>query len=560
MGCPSGRPETETLFLARTSTCLGYGGKTKKLQSGGSQYWSRLRVTGDRRRLRRNHGVVPPTAAELAAATPASRDRYVDFLRALSIGIVVLGHWLMAVIVWRNGKIDGTNLLAVVPEAQLLTWLVQVMPLFFFVGGFSNSVTWDALRRRGAGYPEFAYGRVERLVRPVAVLLVVWVPITLSLQVWGVEDSILRDVTRLVVQLLWFLGVYLLVVALSPVMLRLHRRYGIKVPLMLAGLAAAVDVLHRLDLPIVGFVNFVSVWFFAHQLGFFYADGRLGASRRIPLLLCAGGLVSLVLLTTLGPYPTSMVGLPGEPSNMDPPTMCIVALTLWLVGLAMIVRPPVTRWLRRARPWTAVVAMNGVIMTIFLWHISALILTVLIAYPLGFPQPTAGSPAWWGLRIPWYAMLLVCLSILVAVFGRFERPKRREPVLNAPTVARRTAAIVGIGYVFLGVTGFAVSGLAGFVDPKGATLVVLSVNPLLNLLHLALGVALLRRAIDMAEPVSVLLVAAALLAALAVAGLLDSEHRGNVLALDPIDAALHAFTAVALAGVAASTRRRQQVA
>jgi hypothetical protein len=37
------------------------------------------------------------TASELARQTPATRDRYVDFLRLFSIATVVLGHWLIAV-------------------------------------------------------------------------------------------------------------------------------------------------------------------------------------------------------------------------------------------------------------------------------------------------------------------------------------------------------------------------------------------------------------------------------------------------------------------------------
>ena len=38
-----------------------------------------------------------PLADQLAAATPPSRDRFVDLVRAVSIVAVVLGHWLMAV-------------------------------------------------------------------------------------------------------------------------------------------------------------------------------------------------------------------------------------------------------------------------------------------------------------------------------------------------------------------------------------------------------------------------------------------------------------------------------
>jgi len=36
------------------------------------------------------------TASELAAKTPPERNRYVDLLRAVSILVVVVGHWLIA--------------------------------------------------------------------------------------------------------------------------------------------------------------------------------------------------------------------------------------------------------------------------------------------------------------------------------------------------------------------------------------------------------------------------------------------------------------------------------
>jgi fucose 4-O-acetylase-like acetyltransferase len=79
-----------------------------------------------------------PTAAALAAATPEGRDRWIDFLRAFSIGAVVFGHWLVAVVVWEGGSVEGFNALERIPVLAL-TWLLQVMPLFFFVGA---SPTW----------------------------------------------------------------------------------------------------------------------------------------------------------------------------------------------------------------------------------------------------------------------------------------------------------------------------------------------------------------------------------------------------------------------------------
>ena len=40
------------------------------------------------------------SAGELAARTPASRNRSIDLLRAVSILCVVLGHWLMAAVAY----------------------------------------------------------------------------------------------------------------------------------------------------------------------------------------------------------------------------------------------------------------------------------------------------------------------------------------------------------------------------------------------------------------------------------------------------------------------------
>jgi hypothetical protein len=489
------------------------------------------------------------TAAELADATPDSRDRYVDFLRALSIGVVVLGHWLMAVVTWDDGEVDGTNLLALVTEAQHITWVFQVMPVFFFVGGFANLRTWDAVRRRGGGYAEFELGRVERLTKPVGVLLAVWLPVSLALEVSPLDEGTVHTVGKLVVQLLWFLGVYLLVVAAAPAMASAHRQFGLWVPAVLVAVTVAVDVAHE-QLDVLGQVNFVTVWFFAHQLGFLYADGTLlRGGRRTALALAATGLAGLVLLTTAGPYPTSMVGLPGQRSNMDPPTVCIVALTVLLVGLVLLARPAVTRWLQGRRPWRAVVALNGVIMSVFLWHLSALMIVVLVAYPLGFPQPVVAGRAWWALRVPWLALLLLTLAALVAVVGRWEQPRRRRDRARPEKQPVRLAlATVGVAAVFLGVTGFALAGLDNPLDAEGARLVVFSVNPLLSLVHLVGGVALLRSSDAAADALPTARAATVVLGLLSIGGLL-LDGRANVLALSPADAALHGAMAAGV-GVA----------
>ena len=73
---------------------------------------------------------------EIAGRTPAERERYVDLLRAVAITLVVLGHWLIAVLDHDvAGRLRGHNALEDITWARPGTWLFQVMPLFFLVGG-----------------------------------------------------------------------------------------------------------------------------------------------------------------------------------------------------------------------------------------------------------------------------------------------------------------------------------------------------------------------------------------------------------------------------------------
>ena len=426
--------------------------------------------------------------ADVVAATPENRDRYVDFLRAASIVVVMLGHWTMAVVTRHNGAWEFGNLLTAFNGAWLLTWIFQVMPVFFFVGGFSNMVTLDALERRGSGYAEFAWSRTSRLMKPVFVLLAVWLPLATIAQLAGIlEPDVLRQATTVVTQPLWFIGIYLIVTALAPPMRTLHRRFGVRVPIALVAGAAMVDVARFVGgLALTGYLNFAFVWLFAHQLGFFYADGTLQKlGSRVQLLGVAIGVASLALLTGLGPYPLSMVGLPGEAiSNMNPPTICLIALTTWQVSALMLVRDRVSLRLRGPRVWGAVIAANSVIMTMFLWHLTALMIVVVTFLPAGFPQPDVGTAKWWALRPLWLAILCGVTALFVLLLGRFERPGQ---AVRSHVRGTGPAAAVAVTFVIVGVCGFAVSGLVDFVDPNGRQLIAIPVSPIINIAALGVG-------------------------------------------------------------------------
>lgn len=450
-------------------------------------------------RLARRRGIRPRRAGgrlrALADATPAGRDRYVDFLRVVSVVTVVLGHWTIAAVARSGNGLAAGNVLSTTPGLWLATWVLQVVPVFFLVGGFSNMMSWQALERRGGGYVEYLSSRMARLLRPALVYAAVWLVIPPVLGRLGLPGEHVQLVGRVMGQPLWFLGVYLVVVALVPAMVRLHRRFRLWVPAVLAAAAAAVDAVSlAAGIHQVGYLNLLLVWVLVQQLGFFYADGTLERqSRRALAGLAAAGLAGLLALTGTGLYPPSMVGLPGDRSNMSPPTVCIVALTVWQLGLVMLARPRVSAWLARRGPWTAVIAVGSMTMTLYLWHLPAMAALYGLVLAVDGPLPNPGTGAWWATRPLWLAVLAAVLAPLALALSRFERPRRPagSPAGILETRSGRVAAVLGVVLVTLGLLGFVASGFTPLLDPHGSPLLILRVDPLQNLLHLMVGAALL---------------------------------------------------------------------
>jgi hypothetical protein len=411
---------------------------------------------------------------ELAERTPGHRERHVDLLRALAIGAVVVGHWLAVVLVVENGELSGYNALELLAWTHPLTWLFQVMPLFFMVGGFANAASLTAYRRRGEGDAAWLLSRAHRLIRPTSALLLVLAGAALVARTAGVDGQLVGTAVWLASLPLWFLAAYLGMVVLTPPMHALHRRAGLVVPAVLVGLVVAADVVRSTDiggLGFLGYANFALGWLAIHQIGFAWQDGRLPARPRLGAPVLAGGLVTLIGLTVLGPYPVSMVNVPGESvQNAAPPTVALLALATAQLGLALLLRDPSERWLRRSGPWTAVVAVNAVVLTVFLWHFTAVVIAAVALYLTGLiPDLPAGSPGWLLWQLPWIALLALLLAALVATFGRIEvgggRPSERPrwlPPAGADVLMSRwpraVATAAGFTAVIAGLIGIAVSG------------------------------------------------------------------------------------------------------
>jgi hypothetical protein len=364
------------------------------------------------------------------------RNAYVDLLRGMSLIVVVVWHWAFTVLYWSPDGPRATSPLGFFNGLWLLTWLFQVMPLFFYVGGYVHLRSWERAQTNGVRLGPFVFRRLRQLAVPGLALLVGWIVLG-AIVSWYLEwDGVFR-IVRLVVSPLWFLAVYLMLIALLPAALWLHRRFGSLVLIWLGGLAMVVDVLRfNYDQEALGWLNMVLVWALAHQAGFFY-QSVVDLPRRQDWSLLWGGLFGLCGLVFSGLYPGSMVGVPGEKfSNMAPPTFAIVALLILQIGVVELLRPTMERLLPRPRWRSFNETINRFALPLFLFHTTGMAIALFLLWlaDLYVPEQTANVNLAWLLSRP-LAILgpLLCTMPVIWLFGR-------RWVKPAPAPAPATAA------------------------------------------------------------------------------------------------------------------------
>ena len=429
------------------------------------------------------------TLAKLAAArTPRGRNRYVDFLRAFSICVVVFGHWLMSLPMLLDGVPRNPEVLRVVPWTQWLTWAFQVMPVFFFVGGFSNAVSWISATGKDRGYGFWLATRMSRLVGPLVPLLVFWMLLALLLRYSGIEHEVVRGASRAALIPVWFLAVYIMVTAVTPLTHAFYQKSGMFSFWILVVAAAATDYISFLiEWTGLRWANYGFIWLAVHQLGFMWQDGKLSDPRH-SLVLSVGALGLLFILINVFGYPSSMLTVPGEAmSNSRPPTLALLALGVFHVGLLVCLESPAKRWLKRPGPWRVTILINSRIMTLFLWHLTVMVLLVALAMsftPAGL-EKSPGDDGWWIVRLSWLLGQFAILLVFVGLLGRFENPAKLDGSSDHPAWRLAAGAVLlSFGLAMLvtgGISGTGVTGLrlSALLPTMAGVFLVLPNSPVL---------------------------------------------------------------------------------
>ena len=361
-----------------------------------------------------------PRPAEIEANTPPDRDRAIDVIRIAALVGVVIGHTVMATSTLRDDVFIWSNLLTASPVFQALTWLFQIMPLFFFAGVAASVQSWTPAMSWG----NWLMRRCTRLYRPVFYYLGFWA-VTLAVLRLILPVHVYEPIAGISIQLLWFLGAYVLVLAAVPVLARITTtgRFVAAVAAVY-GVIAVVDVIRiqTEQWSALGYLNLVA-WLIPGMFGVAYRRGLLSARAALGVGVTMFAVNVAILVR--GPYELSLVGIETqELKNMSPPSLLLAGHAIMLCALAIAAAPAITRWARRPRVWWLTVIGNSGAMTLYLWHIPALLGMHLAFDYLGYPRFDPDASDFVALSV---LQLLVMAALVATVFVTL-RPLENTPL------------------------------------------------------------------------------------------------------------------------------------
>lgn len=366
---------------------------------------------------------------------PAGRDLTLDLARVVCVVLVVFVHILFT----GGGRApDGSLLIERTVEAQswftAASWIANIMPLFFVVGGYAARAGWRSASARGDSAVDFVRVRLLRLSRPALPLFIFFTVVLGATRLVGIDPDLVDTIAIGVGSPLWFLAAYMIVQALAPAMMRLHERYGAWVLLGLLAGAVLVDTFrftviggflgiqpvagsgYGLGQELFGIPNIVFVWLFAQQIGFFLFDGWFGARRWWQLLLLiAAGYAALWGLVSLGGYSWNMLG------NQWPPTTAMVMLAVIQAAALTLLHTPLTALMRHRSAQGVVFLIGSRLMTVYLWHLPMIMVLIGIQLVLPIPLPAPGSAIWWWTRPLFLVVVLAAVWVLSLWLIRFEK-------------------------------------------------------------------------------------------------------------------------------------------
>ena len=355
--------------------------------------------------------------------------------------VVAIGHWLgMVFVLDSDGEIVAGNALEMIPSLWGATWVGQVMPLFFFVGGFSSARSILAAGRNGVADSTWVANRLRRMIKPAVALAATWAALLVIGPVVGQKEIVFAGAIAAAIPL-WFLANYTIDTAIAPTVLRHFRRNPRRVVGIAGAVFLVVEVANFAGVGYVPHINWGLGWMLFQLLGFAWSDGLLPSGRALWTVALATWAAAIAAVG-FGPWPAAMLHHGGlEHSPTHPPSLAFVLFGMAYSLTAAALAPRINRWLEGSpRAWRRVIAANGVAMSVYLWHMTAAVIVLGTIHLTGHtPRVAVGSTQWWLWKIPVVSLSSLVLAVIVRKVSAIEVAALTAP--SEPWTASKAAVI-----------------------------------------------------------------------------------------------------------------------
>lgn len=143
--------------------------------------------------------------------------------------------------------VTGGNALEQARQMAWFGWILQVVPLFFVVGGFSSAMSLDAHTERADGATgrpqDWVAARLRRMVAPAVALATLWLLLVVAGYAVGLGGMVAAGATAAAIPL-WFLSNDTIDTALAPFVLTRFRANPARFALLGLGAFAASAVFY----------------------------------------------------------------------------------------------------------------------------------------------------------------------------------------------------------------------------------------------------------------------------------------------------------------------------
>lgn len=364
--------------------------------------------------------------------TSISRERFIDFLKTFGLLLLVFNSFSFLNINYSGGEYLIINNSFSSSNSSIVTWFTVGLPIFIFSMGFTNLIAWYSNVGRDGSQWNYLVDRINSLLGPVLVLIFA---VSISLNVLlrsnlipnyltTTEDGVI-SLVEFTLWPLWLVSIYMVMVMFAPLTIYLHKKYPYPTLVLLVLVTIFIDIVEvPLNYSYIQVFNYLFFWLTIHQLGYFYADGKIQMFKKSIYFLSSVVLYGFLYYQVI--FNEKVINFANyrlnSISNEDPPSAYYLIASFAFLFLLISLQKYFVKLLNNRKVWLIFSHIHSNIYTIYLWHLISLIIVLL------FNLDTLYS--------------LLILLLITFVFGNYERSqfnlspnfvKRVNPLQPWPT-------------------------------------------------------------------------------------------------------------------------------